>query len=343
MKKWLILFLVLAVAGGLFAQELKWSGGVSTGLGLSSDETAGIDLFNDDSFEGTLGFLRAEYTNGNVGAAIRIQAGFKDDNTPDYGLHHAKVWVNFLDDKIYIATGRLDDFKWGKTNNDWASYSGGTGAILEVKPIDGLSLGTVLKTNLRDDLAVSNAEEFFKNIAFGASYDKADLLYIAAAMQLGEQRGNDAQEALYCFHLNVVPNLIFETSGMFKNIGGDGILDSDHFQNIGYKIIPDVFKAGVTLTEDPSNIKDGPLAMSFMPWVEYAISNTPFTVYGEVKASAASIEDPKFKWEIKAPRITYTINDAAKIQLYYLLTIPEEAAASTDPVHKVKFNFTWYF
>jgi hypothetical protein len=350
MKKLLIILLVLAAAGGLFAQELTWSGGVSTGLGLSSDETAKVDIFNDDSYEGNLGFLKAEYTNENIGAAVRIQGGFTDENKPDFGLHHAMLWVNLLDDIIHIRAGKMDYHIWGKNNNDWVNYSSGTGALLELKPITGLSLGASLKTNLAEGSV--NTEGFFKNIAFGASYDSADLLYIAASMQLGSQELADYHKALYAFHLNAVPGLILETSGQFYNIGGEGTIDSDHWQNIGYKIIPDVFKAGVTLTEDPNvtikvkalDVSTEDLGFSFMPWVEYAIADTPFTIYGEVKGSSVLNDDLKFTWDVKIPRITYKINDAARIQCYYLLTIPSEGSlASDDPIHKVKFNFTWYF
>jgi hypothetical protein len=138
-----------------------------------------------------------------------------------------------------------------------------------------------------------------------------------------------------------VPNLILQTHGEFFNIGGDGIIDSKHWQNLGYAIIPGTFSAGVTLTEDPPAVDGGPLGGSFMPWAEYAIPGVPFTVYGEVKGSVADMDDPDFMWEIKVPRITYRINDNARIQCYYLLTLP--ADGDDDPVHKVKFNFSWYF
>jgi hypothetical protein len=355
MKKLLIILLVFAAAGGLFAQELKWSGGVSTGIGLSSDETQKVEIFNDDSWEGNLGFLQAEYTNENVGASIRVQSSYTAGNEPDFGLHSAMVWANLLNDIIQVRAGKINYYLWGKGNNDWNYFTYGTGAMLEVKPIEGLSFGAIFKTNLDkqtvstdDDGIITkkndsvNTEDFFKNIAFGASYDNT-AFHLAAALQLGTQKLEDFHKALYGFNLNAVPGLILEVSGDFYNIGGEGIIDSAHFQNIGYKIIPDVFKAAVTLTEDPSAVENGPLGVSVMPWAEYVLTGTPFTLYGEVKGSTSLAEgvEPAFKWEVKVPRITYKINDAARIQFYYLLTIPAEESA--EPTHKVKFNFTWYF
>jgi hypothetical protein len=195
MKKLLVFWLVLAAAGGLSAQELKWSGGVHTGLGVSSDENAGVDIWNDDSYEGDyglgLGFLKAEYTHGNAGASVRLHAEFSPEGESDYRIKDAAVWVNLLNDVLHVRAGRMDNGnKWGRASDDWSGYASGTGALLELKPAAGFSFGAVLKTELEAGYgeapkAAANAEEFFKNTVFGASYFNPGLLYAAASIQLG--------------------------------------------------------------------------------------------------------------------------------------------------------------
>ena len=81
MKKTLVVLLILAVAGGVFAQEFSWSGGV--------DINGKIDFLNTDFFNhqaiigqdgdgSTAGHVDLEYTNGGLTLGVGFSAKYWD-------------------------------------------------------------------------------------------------------------------------------------------------------------------------------------------------------------------------------------------------------------------------
>ncbi|MDR2049391.1 MAG: hypothetical protein LBP69_08035 [Treponema sp.] len=156
MKKIMLGVLILAAAGGLFAQELKFDGYLNSGLGIVSTDTRVPDgsgtktadtkivPFGVDSEQGGYRFrLNGSYTNaeGTAGAKFRFQA----QSSLEFGafsLPYAYGWVSFLN-KIFTVTGGLvDDGTWNLGSpllND--DVGEGLGALVKISPITGLNLG----------------------------------------------------------------------------------------------------------------------------------------------------------------------------------------------------------
>ncbi|MDR0730404.1 MAG: hypothetical protein LBF63_01965 [Treponema sp.] len=158
MKKAMLGVLILAVAGGLFAQELKFDGYLNSGLGIvstdakveeedgSGTKTADTKIvpFGVDSEQGGYRFrLNGSYTNaeGTAGAKFRFQA----QSTLEFGafsLPYAYGWVSFLNKIFTVSGGLVDDGTWnsgGAILND--DVGEGLGALVKISPIDGLNLG----------------------------------------------------------------------------------------------------------------------------------------------------------------------------------------------------------
>jgi hypothetical protein len=157
MRKVMLGVLVLAAAGGLFAQELKFDGYFNSGLGIVStnakvQDGAGPDTktadtkvvpFGVDSEQAGYRFrLNGSYTNANgtAGAKFRFQAQSKFD-LGAFSLPYAYGWVSFLNKIFTVSGGLVDDGTWssgGFFNDDVGE---GLGALVKVTPVTGLNLG----------------------------------------------------------------------------------------------------------------------------------------------------------------------------------------------------------
>jgi hypothetical protein len=151
MKKLGILVVLLAaglvVASGAFAQEIKFSGYVNSGLGVvfSTEENAqdpyiaahGVDSWNN-------GFtIRVDgaYDNeaGNAGAFVRLQAA---GGTNDVTIPIAYGWFSAFDKILTVKGGIVDDATWHTGGMYFApDQSEGLGALVKVTPIGGLDIG----------------------------------------------------------------------------------------------------------------------------------------------------------------------------------------------------------
>ncbi|MDR1352277.1 MAG: hypothetical protein LBK05_03250 [Treponema sp.] len=156
MKKTMLGVLVLVIAGGLFAQELKFDGYVNSGLGIvltntkvpdgSGTKTADpkITAFGVDSEQPGYRFrLNGSYTNaeGTAGARFRFQAQ-SNFELGAFSLPYAYGWVSFLNNIFTVNGGLVDDGTWnsgGAILND--DVGEGLGALVKISPIAGLNLG----------------------------------------------------------------------------------------------------------------------------------------------------------------------------------------------------------
>jgi hypothetical protein len=158
MKKAMLGVLILAAAGGLFAQELKFDAYLNSGLGIVSTDTkvpnndgsgtktadTRITAFGVDSEQGGYRFrLNGSYTNAekNAGAKFRLQAQ-SNFSLGAFSLPYAYGWVSFLNNIFTVTGGLVDDSTWATGGAILADDVGeGLGALVKISPITGLNLG----------------------------------------------------------------------------------------------------------------------------------------------------------------------------------------------------------
>ncbi len=178
MKKILVVLLILAVAGGLFAQGLTISGEIQTGVGiLSAGEGGKVSGPADTSTDFVIGHhdpqgtrvrLNGLYEAENYGAKFGLQAlvtnagnqiidpaETPNDASDDVDLginldkfvsiYNGYVWLDLFNDLANIKVGLIDDGAWGTPGQLDKGFATGLGIRLEITPIEGLNLGLMLK------------------------------------------------------------------------------------------------------------------------------------------------------------------------------------------------------
>ncbi|MCL2881257.1 MAG: hypothetical protein FWF29_13525, partial [Treponema sp.] len=154
MKNKLILalpiILLLTMSGTAFTQELKFDGYINSGLGLINSDTDGdkghVKAFGVDSESNGYRFrLNGSYTNEakNAGAKFRIQSQRDLSKSGYFSLPYAYGWVSFLDNKLTLNGGIVNEPTW-QTGDFWLTYDvvgDGLGALLKATPVNGLDLG----------------------------------------------------------------------------------------------------------------------------------------------------------------------------------------------------------
>jgi hypothetical protein len=208
--------LILVTAAVVFAQELKFDGYLNSGLGVVANDRDGDDpyfkAFGVDSESNGYRFrLNGAYQNEakNAGVRFRLQSQrnltigsnvpvtvkvpAKDENGNDievnatasvsvprtygyFSLPYAYGWVGFLENKITLAGGIVDDGTW--TTADWwwnDDLAEGLGLLLKAEPIKGLNLGFGTYTITQQTGGSNNILSFGGNLPnFGNVTPKLD-------------------------------------------------------------------------------------------------------------------------------------------------------------------------
>jgi len=172
MKKALIVLLILAVAGGLFAVDI--SGKVSTGINFAlTDEDIPVSATEPVKAE-------LNFTGGgdDWGAKIGTSATRLDGSGLSVG--DAFGWVNFGD--IFTLSAGTGRGGWGTAGPWEGSVDEALGVKLEVKPIAGLNFGIRLGFP-NDGVKANKLANFFQETGIGVTYG-ADAFSIAAGVNL---------------------------------------------------------------------------------------------------------------------------------------------------------------
>jgi hypothetical protein len=150
-KKIIALTALLAVFvnAGLWAQELKFDGYLNSGLGVVIDDNKDHDpylkAFGVDSESNAFRFrLNGSYTNEtkNAGARFRLQGQRRIDQTGYLSMPYLYGWMNFLENKITLTGGLVDDGTWTSADWWWNDDAGeGLGLLLKAEPVKGFILG----------------------------------------------------------------------------------------------------------------------------------------------------------------------------------------------------------
>jgi hypothetical protein len=137
------------VTGSLWAQELKFDGYLNSGLGIVVDDNEDHDpyfkAFGVDSESNGFRFrLNGSYTNEakNAGAKFRLQGQRRMDQAGYLSMPYLYGWMSFLENKITLTGGLVDDSTWTSADWWWNDDTGeGLGLLLKMEPVKGLNLG----------------------------------------------------------------------------------------------------------------------------------------------------------------------------------------------------------
>jgi hypothetical protein len=173
----LFLLLMMAAAGGLWAQELKFDGYFNSGLGVvadNGDTDTYYKAFGVDSESNGYRFrLNGSYKKKkkNAGVRFRLQSQRNltttttvpvfDTNNPATQIGNTTVtnssgylsmpyvygWVGFFDSKLTLTGGIVMDSTWETVDWYWIDDQGeGLGLLLKAEPVKGLNLGVGVYT-----------------------------------------------------------------------------------------------------------------------------------------------------------------------------------------------------
>jgi hypothetical protein len=145
----LMAVLVMFVIGGLWAQDLKFDGYLNSGLGVVTNDSEGDDpyfkAFGVDSESNGYRFrLNGTYQNEakNAGVKVRLQGQRRLDQAGYLSMPYLYGWVGFLENKITLTGGLVDDSTWQSADWWWNDDTGeGLGLLLKMEPVKGLNLG----------------------------------------------------------------------------------------------------------------------------------------------------------------------------------------------------------
>jgi hypothetical protein len=145
MKKALVALLILAIAGGAFAQELNLTGLINSGLvtgfgeGVSPAEDGLKAIANDAGVDLYRFQINGVYTNGDVGARFRLRA----QGGNNIFLHYAYGFANLFDNLLLVNAGYIFDGTYVTQGDIGDDVGEGIGVQLQVKPpqVEGLNVG----------------------------------------------------------------------------------------------------------------------------------------------------------------------------------------------------------
>jgi hypothetical protein len=341
MKKGLVVLLILAMTGAAFAQEVKISGEVQTGLLFEQqgDSDLTVRPYNTDAEKTLRADLTVKVTNDNYGSQFRIR---NDDGA--FALHHAFVWGEFLNDIIKVSAGKI------RTGNPWGT-DGDEGFTLEVdgvrfelKPIEGLNIGFGLDAAAYGALAagggVLTAEDFFKETLLGVKYT-SDLFNAGLAYKLdSEADGTSDEEAEFIFGLNIkaVSGLTAILEGKLSALGSDAIVYNIH-EDFGYQL-SDPLEAHLKLKETGNFDDEKAGEIWIEPGLSYGINAV--TLKADLGFGIFAADDSAIEIDIK-PGIAYAFSDTANINGWYKAAINPGGVKDSDLKNEIQIDFIWAF
>lgn len=274
MKKAIVLLLALAVLGSAaFAQELKFSGYLDTGVAYFDDGTNDptIGLWGDDSGTTTRLNFQGAYTNQNVGATFRLRMQNVDTGSPAATPAHsavfvnrAWVWATMFDGMAKLQVGKLGDYTWSSFGNDFGNFDTATGLQLQIMPVAGLNFGFFLPA----DGTVAQralAEDAFGDIALGASYALDGIGAFRAGFDLSPI--DDSNMAYFSAKITAVEGFEFLFDAQLKDIGNDVTGYTYLYQGIDYT--KDALNVGIDLEQTIYADDAQEILLAFAPYISY--------------------------------------------------------------------------
>jgi hypothetical protein len=151
MKRILLVFLFLAIAGGLFAQ-VTWGGSVYAGLGLTKvgDDDLALGIWSSDIGSAVYrGQVNATYTNadGTAGGTVQLRAQGNSSNLA-ISSPVAYGWMTFQDGFLKVLGGRISNSELNAVDSWYGGslYNTGWGLQTYLYPADEFKFGVGVKT-----------------------------------------------------------------------------------------------------------------------------------------------------------------------------------------------------
>ena len=312
MKKILGIVVIMTILTGvLFAQELRLDGYINSGLGVVTKENSDGDNVNSlkafgvDSEQNGYRFrLNGSFTNENRNAGIRFRmqsqatltqvSGTANDAGAFAGARathefisfpYMSGWVSFLDNKINISGGIIEDSAW-QTGDFWlasdsVNHFAGLGALLKITPMDGLVIGAGAQTVGRQGGGNNNTlarnlsntpelEDARYSLHFG--YTMPDVFRFGLSYKPESDVGGHDTGILYAdFRYLGSKDLTAVVAASLNRLGED-FSDTGEIiisQTFGYRM--DDFSLGLNAVQFLFNAENDDTGLMFNLWGSYAI------------------------------------------------------------------------
>jgi hypothetical protein len=343
MKKILVVLLILAVAGGLFAQDFAFSGTLKAGLQLQDDLF--VADHSDPNNRATLnGALTGDDYGFNFG--LHFDPKFAPFSTTT-DLYNAHAWVQLLNDMLTFRVGKIDGNAWGSGGPIDVGYDSGLGFRFEAAVIEGLTLGVAIVAN-NDDYPESNElSDVFKDIVIGAKYDTADFA-VTAAVDVDGYKADDSLSALFGINLKMIDGLTAIIDGDISTLE-DGVTgpayaaDPSFTIDLGQKFeyaIASNFRAGLVLKEFLGDyVTTGIYAE---PYIAYDLAET-LTFALNAPLTIMDKEDARDFYGSIKPKFTYKVAGNATIDIYDEIRFGDHPDADTGWTNRFGVDFTYNF
>jgi len=277
MKRILLVLLIFAVAGGLFAQ-VNWGGSVYAGLGMTKagDDDPAFGIWSPDLGDGVYrGQVNASHTNADGTAGATVQARAQGNNSSlAVSFPVAYGWMTFQDGFLKVLGGRISNSELNAVDSWWAGslYNTGWGLQTYFYPADEFQFGVGVRTGTPPS-GKNNG------LPSGLSTDdlvgwlglKADLDTFSASAQLSAQKDNVGAFVSAAF--SGIDNVDLDAYARFYNLsefGDAGELEASLY--VGYSGVDKLycyfdFNPSIPMTEGEDMI------LPFTVGLEYELSD----------------------------------------------------------------------
>ncbi|HUW40735.1 MAG TPA: hypothetical protein VMV90_06965 [Rectinemataceae bacterium] len=279
MKKLVVLLLALMMVGAVaFAQTapaaaapaIQFSDTMSVGVqgqfnGNSTNAIASYDYWNNNS--AMYNDLDLSYSSGNYGWFAEFDT--QDGTGPTWDAMNG--WLKF-GSMAKLTVGWAWDTSF-KTLGDVGYYSDfyGQGAILDLYPVSGLTLGYFLHATTTGD----TASNVMGSSAFGIAYAMPNTFKFNATFKMSPNTNADMATASVA--VLAVQNLTANAEAFMYNIGDSTAQEYKLTQTVAYAV--GNITPGVVAYEYSFADSNVPFGFNVKPYVNYTMGNTTFTAY----------------------------------------------------------------
>jgi hypothetical protein len=325
MKKVLSGFFLIVgfiIPGGLFAEELSFSGTFNSGVmvEIPKEGETDIRLETDDGFGPAAARLRlyGKLEKEAWGVEFRLQGDM--DTGYQYAFQESEqfayVWADFFTSKMRVYAGKLPWGLWSTPFEKSWSLDAQTGVRIELKPVGGLSFGGTLKIPPREmpDSGKYTLKRALNEAVIGGRWDTR-LFMIAAGFAFDgwDNYRQDEQAAVFGFTFNGIPNLLTGIESRFQNITS-GQMEYNLVEKLGYPVNALTYSM-LRIYQDGKTGVEG-VTLKFNPEVNMHLTGRLLpALEAEIGGNTKEFEDT-FWLGIK-PKLLLQLREGSNLTFYY--------------------------